>query len=123
MEPFPLFKTTKLENLHQRFKRACRSKAYRKILFQESQKDLYLNTQAKKFNLQTIVDHPRISLLEMPDNSAPLKLHGTLAVPPSVAQGQILPPTASVNNGAVDEEYSERLQRLVSELDLVLNPT
>ncbi|KAI9610485.1 hypothetical protein H4Q26_006627 [Puccinia striiformis f. sp. tritici PST-130] len=57
----------------------------------------------------------------MPDNSAPLKLHGTLAVPPSVAQGQILPPTASVNNGAVDEEYSERLQRLVSELDLGCN--
>ncbi|KAH9449748.1 hypothetical protein Pst134EA_019652 [Puccinia striiformis f. sp. tritici] len=47
MEPFPLSETTKLENLHQRFKRACRNKDYRKLLRRESRKDLYLNTHAK----------------------------------------------------------------------------
>ncbi|KAI9631147.1 hypothetical protein KEM48_013207 [Puccinia striiformis f. sp. tritici PST-130] len=40
--PFPLSETTRLENLHHRFKRACRNKDYQKLLRRESRKDLYL---------------------------------------------------------------------------------
>ncbi|POW00707.1 hypothetical protein PSTT_12974, partial [Puccinia striiformis] len=124
MEPFPLSETTKLENLHQRFKRACRNKDYRKLLRRESRKDLYLNTHAKRFNLQTVVDHPRICLLRMTDDSAPLQLLGTLPVPPRVVQGQILSRPATVNGSPDGDEDAERPTRLISELELVfMGPT
>ncbi|KAI7945146.1 hypothetical protein MJO28_010841 [Puccinia striiformis f. sp. tritici] len=119
MEPFPLSETTKLENLHQRFKRACRNKDYRKLLRRESRKDLYLNTHAK-----TVVDHPRICLLRMTDDSAPLQLLGTLPVPPRVVQGQILSRPATVNGSPDGDEDAERPTRLISELELVfMGPT
>ncbi|POW19579.1 hypothetical protein PSHT_04521 [Puccinia striiformis] len=108
-----------------------------KLLRRESRKDLYLNTHARyleetnqkevikqRFNLQTVVDHSRICLLRMPDDSAPLQLLGTLPVPPRVVQGQILSRPATVNGSPDGDEDAERLTRLISELELVfMGPT
>ncbi|KAI7933690.1 hypothetical protein MJO28_017521 [Puccinia striiformis f. sp. tritici] len=127
--PFPLSETTRLENLHHRFKRACRNKDYQKLLRRESRKDLYLNTRAKvanlkqlikkKFNIRSIVNHPRICLLKISDDTLPMKLLGTLPVPSPVAQGQVLPVPASADV----QEDTELLRSLVEQLDLVFDPT
>ncbi|KAI7954217.1 hypothetical protein MJO28_006764 [Puccinia striiformis f. sp. tritici] len=127
--PFPLSETTRLENLHHRFKRACRNKDYQKLLRRESRKDLYLNTRAKvanlkqlikkKFNIRSIVNHPRICLLKISDDSLPMKSLGTLPVPSPVAQGQVLPIPASADV----QEDTELLGSLVEQLDLVFDPT
>ncbi|KAH9449719.1 hypothetical protein Pst134EB_020534 [Puccinia striiformis f. sp. tritici] len=130
--PFPLSEMTRLENMYQRFERACQSKDYRKLLRRESRKDLYLNTQAKiatlkklirkKLNMRTIVEHPRICLLRGSDDSAPLKLLGTLPVPSPIAQGRLPPRPASFISIEDDEDNAERLRRLISELDLIMDP-
>ncbi|KAH9449720.1 hypothetical protein H4Q26_006641 [Puccinia striiformis f. sp. tritici PST-130] len=130
--PFPLSETTKLENLYRKFEQACRNEEYRKLLRRESRKDLYLNTEAKiatlknlirkKFNKRTIVEHPRICLLRVSDDSAPLKLLGTLPVPSPIAQGRLPPRPASFISFVDDEDDAERLRRLISELDLIMDP-
>ncbi|KAH9459473.1 hypothetical protein Pst134EA_019626 [Puccinia striiformis f. sp. tritici] len=130
--PFPLSETTKLENLYRKFEQACRNEEYRKLLRRESRKDLYLNTEAKiatlknlirkKFNKRTIVEHPRICLLRVSDDSAPLKLSGTPPFPSPIAQGQLPPRPASFISFVDDEDDAERLRRLISELDLIMDP-
>ncbi|KAH9449615.1 hypothetical protein Pst134EB_020434 [Puccinia striiformis f. sp. tritici] len=130
MEPTPFMAAVKLLRLQRRFERACQSKEYQTILRKESKKDLYLTTHARVItlkqlikrgsNLESPVHHPRICLLRMSADYAPLQLLGTRPYPSLDTHGQLLPRPKRLRLGAEDVE---RLRRIIAQLDLACDLT